>query len=149
MKKTRKIHASFLNSWLWNGLEEQMIKLKSRDRQMNWAYPAKTVPSSQIFSPPTFAALINLHVRHLLQSLLPLRCAVGVRLHQQLVIDKRKYTLQINEHNRTFCDKTSFTANPMCSSHSIHWTVGSTNHHFTTLPPQNILLTYMFNEKLS
>ena len=148
MKKTRKINASLLNSWLWNGLEEQLIKLKSRERQINWSYPAKSVPSSQIFSPPTFA-LINLHVRPLLQSLLPLRCAVGMRLHQQLVIDKRKYTLKINNHNRTFCGKTSFTANPMCSSRSIHWTVGSAKHHFTTMLSQNISLTYMFNEKLS
>ena len=28
------------NSWLWYGLGEQLIKLKSRDRQMNWAYLA-------------------------------------------------------------------------------------------------------------
>lgn len=48
LKKTRKINARFLNLWLeMDQLGEELIKLKSRDPQMNWDFvPWKSLPCS-------------------------------------------------------------------------------------------------------
>ena len=35
LKENKENQRELFNSWLWKGLEEQLIKLKSRDRQMN------------------------------------------------------------------------------------------------------------------